>query len=47
MDAVMMFKILVLQSLYNLGDDAAEYLIRDRLSFRWFMELCLADKGRV
>ena len=26
MDAVMMFKILVLQSLYNLGDDAAEYL---------------------
>ncbi|MDP7166520.1 MAG: hypothetical protein QF701_01985, partial [Nitrospinota bacterium] len=22
--------ILVLQSLYNLGDDAAEYLIRDR-----------------
>jgi IS5 family transposase len=45
MDAVMMFKILVLQSLYNLGDDAAEYLIRDRLSFMRFLGLGLADKG--
>ena len=45
MDAVMMFKSLVLQSLYNLGDDAAEYLIRDRLSFMRFLDLGLADKG--
>ena len=45
MDAVMMFKILVLQSLYNLGDDATEYLIRDRLSFMGFLGLGLADKG--
>ena len=45
MDAVMMFKSLVLQSLYNLGDDAAEYLIRDRLSFMRFLGLGLADKG--
>lgn len=45
MDAVMMFKILVLQSLYNLGDDVAEYLIRDRLSFMRFLGLGLADKG--
>ena len=45
MDAVMMFKSLVLQSLYNLGDDAAEYLIRDRLSFMGFLGLGLADKG--
>ncbi len=29
-DAVMMFKILILQSLYNLSDDATEYQIRDR-----------------
>ena len=43
MDSVMMFKILVLQSLYNLGDDAAEYLIRDRLSFMRFLGLGLAD----
>jgi len=45
MDAIMMFKILVLQSLYNLGDDAAEYLIRNRLSFMRFLGLGLADKG--
>jgi IS5 family transposase len=45
MDAIMMFKILVLQSLYNLGDDAAEYLIRDRLSFMRFLGLGLGDKG--
>ena len=45
MDSVMMFKILVLQSLYNLGDDAVEYLIRDRLSFMRFLGLGLADKG--
>src|SRR5450759_5149333 len=32
-DAVLMFKILVLQTLYNLSDDQLEYLIRDRLSF--------------
>ncbi len=45
MDAVMMFKVLVLQSLYNLGDDLTEYLIRDRLSFMRFLGLSLADKG--
>ncbi len=45
MDAVMMFKVLVLQSLYNLGDDLTEYLIRDRLSFMRFLDLSLADKG--
>jgi hypothetical protein len=32
-DAVLMFKILVLQALYNLSDDQTEYQIRDRLSF--------------
>ena len=31
-DVVLMFKILVLQSLYNLSDDVVEYQIRDRLS---------------
>jgi hypothetical protein len=45
MDTVMMFKILVLQSLCNLGDDVAEYLIRNRLSFMLFLGLDLADKG--
>jgi IS5 family transposase len=45
MDAVMMVCIQVLQSLYNLGDSGAEYLIRDRLSFMWFLGLGLGDKG--
>ena len=31
-DVVMMFKILILQSLYNLSDDEMEYQIMDRLS---------------
>ncbi|MDD5458785.1 MAG: transposase [Phycisphaerae bacterium] len=32
-DAILMFKILILQSLYNLSDDQLEFQIRDRLSF--------------
>ena len=32
-DVVMMFKILVLQRLYNLSDDQTEYQINDRMSF--------------
>src|SRR5437762_9358912 len=31
-DCVMMFKILVLQALYGLSDDQAEFMIGDRLS---------------
>lgn len=42
-DVVLMFKVLVLQSLYNLGDDALEYQIRDRLSFMRFLGLSLGD----
>jgi transposase, IS5 family len=44
LDAVLMFKILVLQSLYNLSDDATEYQIRDRLSFTRFLGLTLGDR---
>jgi IS5 family transposase len=44
LDAVLMFKILILQSLYNLSDDALEYQIRDRLSFMRFVGLTLADR---
>ena len=36
-DAVMMFKVLVLQTLYNLADEQVEYQIRDRLSFMRFL----------
>ena len=32
-DAILKFKILVLQSLHNLSDEQTEYLIRDRISF--------------
>ena len=42
-DAVMMFKVLVLQTLYNLADEQVEYLIRDRLSFMRFLGLGLED----
>ena len=43
-DAVLMFKILVLQSLYNLSDDQTEYQIRDRLSFMRFLGLDLDQR---
>lgn len=42
-DAVLMFKILILQSLYNLSDDQLEFQIRDRLSFMRFLGLALGD----
>lgn len=40
-DCVLMFKVLVLQSLYNLSDDQTEYQMRDRLSFRRFLGLAM------
>lgn len=42
--AVMMFKVLVLQALYNLSDDQAEFVIQDRLSFMRFLGLSLSQK---
>jgi len=45
MDAVMMFKVLVIQSLYGLADEQTEFQIRDRLSFMRFLGLDL--HGRV
>jgi transposase, IS5 family len=43
LDAVLKFKMLVLQSLYNLSDEQAEYQVRDRLSFARFLGLGLED----
>lgn len=43
-DEVLMFKVLVLQQLYNLSDDQIEYQIRDRLSFMRFLDLGVEDK---
>jgi len=42
-DYVMMFKILILQKLYNMADDKTEYQIKDRLSFQRFLGLTLCD----
>ena len=42
-DAVLMLKVLVLQTLYTLSDDAIEYQLKDRLSFMRFCGLALHD----
>jgi len=39
-----MFKVLVVQALYNLSDDQMEYQIRDRLSFMRFLGLDLHQR---
>ena len=44
-DAVLMFKTLILSALYNLSDDQIEYQIRDRLSFMRFLGLGLGDRA--
>ena len=43
-DRLMMFKLLILQSLYNLSDDHVEYQITDRLSFKRFLGLKSSDR---
>jgi transposase, IS5 family len=43
-DAVLMFKVLVLQTLYTLADDQTEYQLKDRLSFMRFVGLALEDR---
>ena len=43
-DPVMMFKILVIQAVNDLSDERTEFLINDRLSFRRFLGLSLADR---
>ena len=43
-DPVMMFKVMVLQALYGLSDDQAEFQIQDRLSFMRFLGLELGDR---
>ena len=42
-DAIVMFRMLVLQSLYNLSDEQVEYQVRDRLSFTRFLRLGIED----
>jgi len=40
----LMFKILILQRLFNLSDDQTEYQINDRMSFMRFLGLSLGDR---
>ena len=42
-DVILMFKILILQRLYNLSDEQAEFQINDRHSFQRFLGLHLAN----
>jgi transposase, IS5 family len=42
-DAILMFKVLALQTLYTLSDEQTEYLLKDRLSFMRFVGLALHD----
>lgn len=44
LDVVVMFKVLILQTLYNLADAQVEYQIRDRLSFARFLGLGIEDE---
>lgn len=43
-DVIVMFKLLVLQQLYNISDEELEYQVSDRLSFMQFMGFGLADE---
>ncbi len=43
-DPVLMFKVLVLQRMYNLSDEQTEYQTIDRMSFRNFLGLASGDK---
>lgn len=44
-DVVMMFKIMILQRYYGLGDKQVEFQIIDRLSFKKFLGLESGDKA--
>lgn len=43
-DAVLIFKVLILQALYNLSDEQVEYQVKDRLSFMRFLGLSLSQR---
>ena len=42
-DPVFMLKVLFLQRLYNISDNQVEYQIKDRMSFREFLDICSID----
>src|SRR6266480_2937982 len=45
-DAIVLFRMLVLQALHNLSDEQAEYQVRDRFSFTRFLRLGIEDSKR-
>ena len=45
MDMIVMFKMLILSSMYNLSHDKVEFFVRDRLTFRRFLGIGM--EGRV
>ena len=42
-DVIVMFKMLLLQQLYNLSDGELEFQVNDRRSFEEFVGLCVMD----
>src|SRR5450755_1929392 len=44
-DVIVMFRMLVLQSLYNLSDEQVEYQVSDRMSFTRFLRLGIEDRA--
>jgi len=44
LDEVLLFKMLVLQKLYNISDEDLEYQVNDRISFMQFLKLGLEDR---
>ena len=45
LDVVFMFKILIIQRLYNLSDEQVEFQINDRLTFCRFLALPIGGKA--
>ena len=46
-DVIVMFRMLVLQSLYNLSDEQVEYQVSDRMSFTRFLRLGIEDRDKL
>ena len=43
-DILLLFKLLILQQLYNISDESLEYQVNDRLSFMRFLKLGIEDQ---
>lgn len=46
-DTIVMFRMLILQSLYNLSDEQIEYQVCDQMSFARFLKLGIVDSQHV